>query len=247
MFVSAAPADDSARSVRSDRRIDRRRSSSRSPSPSPRPRRIAARAYSPGRFRRSGSRSRSRSRERRVYRRRAFRPRSPSDSSSEERPKGFANRTIRSRSPIRRGRKSESSSEPPEYPYHPNEAVVITNDVTSVSYIMDGRCSVPGDGKLHKVTIAILPFTAMIHHVITPRVSFDAYLQVGSSNSSLVSAVSPISSVVSVQSRTTATIPSSLASSPRSWMTNMSPRPPYLRSEQGIPSVAPLASTQPSK
>ena len=63
---------------------------------------------------------------------------------------------------------------------------MITNDVTSVSYIMDGRCSIPGDGKLHKVTIAILPFTAMIHHVITPRVSFDAYLQVGSLNSYLL-------------------------------------------------------------
>jgi len=61
---------------------------------------------------------------------------------------------------------------------------MITNDVTSVSYIMDGRCSIPGDGKLHKVTIAILPFTAMIHHVITPRVSFDAYLQCSISNDS---------------------------------------------------------------
>jgi hypothetical protein len=76
-----------------------------------------------------------------------------------------------------------SPPETPEYPYHPNETVVITNDVTSVSYIMDGRCSIPGDGKLHKVTIAILPFSATIHHVITPRVSSDAYLQVGSLNS----------------------------------------------------------------
>ena len=57
---------------------------------------------------------------------------------------------------------------------------MITNDVTSVSYIMDGRCTILGDGKLHKVTIAILPFTATIHHVITPRISFDAYLQVRS-------------------------------------------------------------------
>ena len=72
-----------------------------------------------------------------------------------------------------------SPSEPPQYPYHPNETVVIANDVTSVSYIMDGRCTIPGDGKLHKVTFAILPFTAMIHHVITPRMSLDAYLQVG--------------------------------------------------------------------
>ena len=104
-------------------------------------------------------------------------------SSVERRPHGFDVRKLRSRSPIRRIRGSVTPSEPPQYPYHPNEAVMITNDVTSVSYIMDGRCSIPGDGKLHKVTIAILPFTATIHHVITPRVSFDAYLQVGSLNS----------------------------------------------------------------
>ena len=71
-----------------------------------------------------------------------------------------------------------SPMEPPRYPSHPHETVVITNDVTSVSYIMDGRCTILGDGKLHKVTIAILPFTATIHYVITPQISFDAYLQV---------------------------------------------------------------------
>ena len=135
---------------------------------------------------RSGSRSRSRSRDRsRVYRRRDYRR--TSSPGSRERPspvrQGFENRIIRSRSPIRRIRRSTTPSDPPQYPYHPNETVVITNDVTSVSYIMDGRCSIPGDGKLHKVTIAILPFTATIHHVITPRVSSDAYLQVGSLNS----------------------------------------------------------------
>ena len=139
------------------------------------------------RSRRRGSRPRSRSRSRsrdrsRVYRRtrRGVRPSSMERHSPVR--KGFENRILRSRSPIRRGR-SVTPSEPPQYPYHPNEAVVITNDVTSVSYIMDGRCSIPGDGKLHKVTIAILPFTATIHHVITPRVSSDAYLQVGSLNS----------------------------------------------------------------
>jgi len=92
---------------------------------------------------------------------------------------------------------------------------VIANDVTSISYIMDGRCSIPGDGKLHKVTIAILPFTATIHHVITPRVSFDAYLQVGfrivpGETASL------ISWSASAQSLTRATILSSLVFSPRS-------------------------------
>jgi len=81
-----------------------------------------------------------------------------------------------------------SSLEPPHYPYHPNETVVIANDVTSVSYIMDGRCSIPGDGKLHKVTFAILPFTATIHHVVTPMISSDAYLQVGLSDSYFVDA-----------------------------------------------------------
>ena len=133
----------------------------------------------------SMSRSRSRSRDRSTAR-----YHSPSSSPTRRHSpvrEGFANRILRSRSPIRRGRRSTTTpSEPPQYPYHPNETVAIMNDVTSVSFIMDGRCSIPGDGKLHKVTIAILPFTATIHHVITPRVSFDAYLQVCSLNSYFV-------------------------------------------------------------
>ncbi|KAF9648650.1 hypothetical protein BDM02DRAFT_3096089 [Thelephora ganbajun] len=96
--------------------------------------------------------------------------------------RGFENRILRSPSPRRRRRRSVTPYEPPRY--HPNETVAIANDVTSVSYIMDGRCSIPGDGKLHRVTFAILPFTATIHHVITPRVSSDAYLQCSIPNDS---------------------------------------------------------------
>ena len=136
---------------------------------------------------RSGSRSRSRSSSRSrskhgVYKRRDYRRASQSSRERRSSPirQGFEGRILRSRSPIRRRRRSVTPPESPQYSYHPNEAVMITNDVTSVSYIMDGRCSIPGDGKLHKVTIAILPFAATVHHVITPRVSFDAYLQVGS-------------------------------------------------------------------
>lgn len=130
---------------------------------------------------RDSSRSRSRSRNRIGSRTRYYRCRSPSPSPRRRR-SPFHGRVIRSRSPLRRSRGSIVPSEPPEYPLHPNEAVMISNDVTSISFIMDGRCSIPGDGKLHRVTIAILPFTAAIHHVITPRVSFDAYLQVSLSN-----------------------------------------------------------------
>ena len=36
--------------------------------------------------------------------------------------------------------------------------VVIMNDVTPVSYVLDGRYTIPDNGKLHKVAIAILPF-----------------------------------------------------------------------------------------
>ena len=76
---------------------------------------------------------------------------------------------------IRRGRGRMTPSELPNRQYHPNETVAIANDVTSISCIMDGKCSIPGDG-IHKVTAAILPFAATIHHVITMRVYFDAYL-----------------------------------------------------------------------
>lgn len=138
------------------------------------------------------SRSRSRSRSRRRYRSitppgRCVRRRSPSPFRSRSRSPTLRRRCIRSKSPLRRSRGSISAittSEPPQYPYHPNETVMISNDVTSVSFIMDGRCTIPGDGKLHRVTIAILPFTATIHHVITPRVSLDAYLQCSIPNDS---------------------------------------------------------------
>jgi hypothetical protein len=134
-----------------------------------------SRSRSRGRSRtRSPSRRRSRSRSR--YWSPSGSPRSPRRQHSPLR----RGRIIRSRSPLRRSRGSITTSEPPQYPFHPNEAVMVSNDVTFVSFIMDGRCSIPGDGKLHRVTIAILPFTATIHHVVTPRVSFDAYLQVGS-------------------------------------------------------------------
>jgi hypothetical protein len=142
------------------RSINRSRSPSRSPS-----------------RRRSPSRHRSPSRRRSPSRTRYYRCRS-SSSSPRRRRSPFRGRIITSPT-LRRSRASIAVSEPPQYPYHPNETVMISNDVTSISFIMDGRCSIPGDGKLHRVTIAILPFTATIHHVITPRVSFDAYLQVG--------------------------------------------------------------------
>ena len=198
--------------------------------------------------------SRSRSRDRsRVYERRVYRSRSPTPSlsPSPERRRSpvrqrFETRILRSRSPTRRRRQSVAPSEPPQYPYHPNETV-ITNDVTSVSYIMDGRCSIPGDGKLHKVTIAILPFSATIHHVITPRVSLDAYLQVSPLNFHLVLTVSLTSCSASAQSLMTATTPSFLVFSPHSWTTNMSPRPLYLKLDQGTPSAALSVSIPPSR
>ena len=131
---------------------------------------------------RSRSRSKGRSRSRSKSRTRYYRCRSPSPSPRRRR-SPFRRRMIRSRSPLRRSRGSISvASEPPQYPFHPNETVMISNDVTSISFIMDGRCSIPGDGKLHRVTIAILPFAATIRHVVTPRVSFDAFLQVGLMN-----------------------------------------------------------------
>ena len=138
---------------------------------------------------RSKSRDKSRRRVCRVIRRGRSPSRSPRRASMSRSPTpprrysprgGFENRIIRSRSPrLRRSRGSIAVSDPPEYPFHPTEAAMITSDVTSISFIMDGRCSIPGDGKLHRVTIAILPFAATIHHVITPRRSLDAYLQVG--------------------------------------------------------------------
>lgn len=127
---------------------------------------------SKSRGRRSSSSGTSRSRSRTRYHRCISPGLSPRRGHSPR-------RVMRHRSPLRRSRGSITASEPPQYPFHPNETVMISNDVTSISFIMDGRCSIPGDGKLHRVTIAILPFTATIHHVITPRVSFDAYLQVG--------------------------------------------------------------------
>ena len=164
--------------------------------PRPRPR---SRSLTPERWRRprrlidrssSTSRSRSRSRSRSPVMRRCGRsPSRDEDQSLTRRDSPDRRRigitVVRSRSPARRRRRRGSVTPPelPQYPYHPNETVLITNDVTSVSYIMDGRCSIPGDGKLHKVTIAILPFTGTIHHVVTPRVSSDAYLQVRSPNS----------------------------------------------------------------
>ena len=161
------------------------RSSSRSSSRS-RARRDRSRSRSGDR---DGSRSRSRSRDRSESRARLLRrgrslsrDRSPTLRYSPDH-RGPRPTTALSQSPRLRRRRNLTPSEPPHYPYHPNETVLITNDVTSVSYIMDGRCTILGDGKLHKVTIAILPFTATIHHVITPRISFDAYLQVGFSDS----------------------------------------------------------------
>ena len=202
----------------------------------------------------SSSRGRSRSRSRSARRRRSrSRSRYWSPSGSPRRPYSPTRprRMLRSRSPLRRSRGSiTAASEPPQYPFHPNETVMVSNDVTSVSFIMDGRCSIPGDGKLHRVTIAILPFTATIHHVVTPRVSFDAYLQVGSficiPRFSIDTALLN-SFVGSALFQMIAPTPSSLAFSPRSWTTNTSRRSPSLKLQQGTCYVALSASTRPSK
>ena len=157
---------------------------------------------------RSRSRSRSRSRDRRsrerprvIARRRRSPSRDDEDEEEDRTPGGrstptpegqeFETTIIVTPSPRLRRRRRMTASEPPQYPYHPNDTVMIANDVTSVSYIMDGRCTILGDGKLHKVTIAILPFNAMIHHVITPRISFDAYLQVSLTYSYLLNPPPP--------------------------------------------------------
>jgi hypothetical protein len=58
---------------------------------------------------------------------------------------------------------------------------VVSESPFSRTYRVDGKSSIPSDGRDHQVLIAVLPFDAKLSYVALPRVQTVAYMQVGTS------------------------------------------------------------------
>ncbi|KAJ6578075.1 hypothetical protein B0H19DRAFT_1122296 [Mycena capillaripes] len=61
---------------------------------------------------------------------------------------------------------------------------IVTETPLAISYAVEGATTVPSDGTVHQVTVAILPFEAKISHICTPRVDPRVYLQCHVKNTS---------------------------------------------------------------
>lgn len=59
----------------------------------------------------------------------------------------------------------------------------VSKSPLSITYTVDGKSTIPSDGDSHKVTVAQLPFEAVISHVTVPRKAALAYLQASISSS----------------------------------------------------------------
>jgi hypothetical protein len=58
---------------------------------------------------------------------------------------------------------------------------VVSESPFSRTYRVDGKSSIPSDGRDHQVLIAVLPFDAKLSYVALPRVQTVAYMQVRTS------------------------------------------------------------------
>ncbi|KAJ7035289.1 hypothetical protein C8F04DRAFT_1098768 [Mycena alexandri] len=54
---------------------------------------------------------------------------------------------------------------------------IVTETPLAISYAVEGSTTVPSDGTVHQVSVAVLPFEAKISHICTPRVDPRVYLQ----------------------------------------------------------------------
>ncbi|KAJ6577798.1 hypothetical protein B0H19DRAFT_1218221 [Mycena capillaripes] len=61
---------------------------------------------------------------------------------------------------------------------------IVTETPLAISYAVEGATTVPSDGTVHQVTVAVLPFEAKISHICTPRVDPRVYLQCHVKNTS---------------------------------------------------------------
>ncbi|KAK7055911.1 hypothetical protein R3P38DRAFT_2849558 [Favolaschia claudopus] len=61
---------------------------------------------------------------------------------------------------------------------------IVTETPLAISYAVEGATTVPSDGTVHQVSIAVLPFEAKISHICTPRVDPRVYLQCHVKNTS---------------------------------------------------------------
>ncbi|KAJ7149928.1 hypothetical protein C8R46DRAFT_1008752 [Mycena filopes] len=61
---------------------------------------------------------------------------------------------------------------------------IVTETPLAISYSVEGTTTVPSDGTVHQVTVAVLPFDAKISHICTPRVDPRVYLQCHVKNTS---------------------------------------------------------------
>ncbi|KAJ7629708.1 hypothetical protein DFH06DRAFT_1284783 [Mycena polygramma] len=61
---------------------------------------------------------------------------------------------------------------------------IVTETPLAISYAVEGATTVPSDGTVHQVSVAVLPFEAKISHICTPRVDPRVYLQCHVKNTS---------------------------------------------------------------
>ncbi|KAF7375624.1 hypothetical protein MSAN_00451300 [Mycena sanguinolenta] len=61
---------------------------------------------------------------------------------------------------------------------------IVTETPLAISYAVEGATTVPSDGTVHQVSIAVLPFEAKISHICSPRVDPRVYLQCHVKNTS---------------------------------------------------------------
>ncbi|KAJ7239375.1 hypothetical protein B0H12DRAFT_1237581 [Mycena haematopus] len=61
---------------------------------------------------------------------------------------------------------------------------IVTETPLAISYAVEGATTVPSDGTVHQVSVAVLPFEAKISHICSPRVDPRVYLQCHVKNTS---------------------------------------------------------------
>ena len=125
-----------------------------------------------------------------VYRR----PYSPDYDRQRESYRRSPSRRPRSRSPVYRDRRPRSRSTHVERTRAPSKAAVAAQDVQvaaavnrtplSLSYQVNGTVSLPSNGLAHKISIAVLEFTAELRYVCVPRKEASVFVEASIKNTS---------------------------------------------------------------
>ena len=73
---------------------------------------------------------------------------------------------------------AEVAVAPTPLPKLVQSSAAVSKSPMAISYAVDALTTVPSDGISHKVLVAVIPLEAVITHIVTPRKSPVAYLQV---------------------------------------------------------------------